>query len=365
MELDKQSQFRTKKLKLLVAAVLLLAGSLSAWMIFGRGGQSFPALAHGAYVGQISGLGSDPSDSYTIYAESLSSTDALLIVVFKEGWNAQLVALKTQEIGTTAEKSKFKFQPIALNSEEQKLFLYGSASGAQFAGEVAKSLDPDPTPIGNWSLRPTSTSELRASKVSLANGFDFAAWLQAKGQHRKRAAELAVVSEEYAAEQQQLEQLNRLLEDETPLKNASAQYLQELEQEVEKLRTQEISHKKRILEFIRELDQLRRITKEGRSVELARRVVTRENKWYGVNWAKAEDFSRLEEGFAGSMEIDLRKLNDNYARTREVQRLKNQITREKVQVAKLQQQYQDKLKRSKEKKKDKDKSWWNWDNVFE
>ncbi len=322
----------------------------------------FPSLKPGSYVGAITGISQDPSKSVSLYLERIENTDGLLLVLFDPGWKARFLPLFVPD-GTEAEETPPGYKPVQIAVGEQSFLLSGNATSTGYIG----MLERDGVPAGKWAIEPASVKELRAGNPSLEENFDFVSWLRTKGRHRIRMQELSEISDTLNEEYSHFKKTSDVVIEETGLRAASSELRKELEEEVQKLREQDSEYKKRVNDLVRELEQLRRITKGGRSIELARRVVTRENKWYQVNWSQGEDLSGIEESLADSRGIDLEKLNRRYKQALEIKRLKNQIAQEKSKIQKLQRQYQEKLKggTQDEEEKEKKKPWWRrLDTVF-
>ena len=320
----------------------------------------FPVLPSGSYIGGITGMSTDRTQSVSVYVERIENTAGLLMVLFEPGWRARFVPLFVPD-GTGEDETPVGYLPLSMEKTGRRYELFGQATASGYSGTLALN----GLPIGQWALQPVSAKELRVGSPSFDEDFNFIAWLRTKGNHRLRLQELADVSAQLDSAYANIRTTSEVIDEQHSLKRVSGEYYNELEQEVKELRSQDAEYKKRVNELVRELEQLRRITKGGRSIELARRVVKRENKWYQVNWSQGEDLSALEETLAASQSIDLRKLNERHRQALEIKRLKNQVAQERAKIQKLKRQFDEKLKGEKEKKKEEKKPWWRrLDTVF-
>lgn len=348
--------------KPVLVAVILLWALVLTFLLWPRSqSKLFPVLASGSYVGAITGLSEDPAQSLSVYIERIENTDGLLMVLFEPGWKAKFIPLFVPN-GTEEGETPSGYQPLRLQKADKTFALFGSATASGYTG----ALEENGLPVGQWALQPVSAKDLRVGSPSIDENFDFVSWLRTKGRHRIRMQELVQINDKMKQKYASLKKTTDVVNERSLLKEAGRAYQGELEAEVKTLREQDAGYKKRLNELVAELEQLRRITKRGRSIELARRVVKRENKWYHVNWSQGEDLSALEETLAGSRSIDLQKLNQRFDQALEIKRLKNQIAQEQARIQKLKRVFQEKLKDGKEQEeKNKGKPWWRkLDSVF-
>ncbi len=136
---------------------------------------------------------------------------------------------------------------------------------------------------------------------------------------------------------------------------------------VEPLRARLVEKTSQIATAVAEVQQLQRITRLGRTIDLARRVSTREDKWYQVNWQQEGDTAGIEEGLAQSMNVDLERLNKSYSKAQEIRNLRARIAEERERVAELTRRYQEKLApqrpQGEESGPKEERPWWQRWNI--
>lgn len=329
---------------------------------------SFPSLPAGAYVGEINGL--IPGKAVTMYAERLEGIDAVLLVIFLEGAKPGIHQLRLlgEDAEENAEKTG-KWMPLTveLNGERQKIS--GAATGDSFAGHVYVGDEAKAV----WNLHPVQTEALRRNAIPPESTFNLAHWLTKKGDFRILADEEVSLDRSITEMEEKVAKLESYVGEEQQLRVRSLQRKEELEKETESLRETRQKKLDELKGYVRELEQLNRITRRGQTIELARRVAKRENKWYLVNWQQGVDLSALEETIALQLNVDLRKLNVQVDRARELESLKNSVALERAKIKKLKKLYQDKLRPQQpppvddngNEKNDSEKPWWKgWDSVF-
>jgi hypothetical protein len=366
--MSKQKGFQ---FKFVPFATVLIAGAVSfvIYLVLNQA-QSFPTLPVGTYTGRMSGTTVNENEFVTIYAERLAGADALLIVVFDEGWQPKVLPIQwNRPNADLREKEAAGIKPIELSKGKLTYVLQGTENAGKFSGEVVAGHGGR----GVWSLEPASASSLRQSALPKDTLFNFQAWLTGKGRYRLDLEEEAALDVYIGEKEARLEKLRAYVAEEEELRARSEKRRADLEAKLEGLTEKREQKMLELTSFARELQQLNRITRRGRAIELARRVAKRENKWYLVNWQQGMDLSAVEESLAVKMKVDLRKLNVQSARALEIEKLRNSVLQEQVKVRKLQNLYNERLRggpRKENKEKDENKNqekapWWKrWDTVF-
>lgn len=322
----------------------------------------FPDLPAGAYVGEISGIGSN--QSATIYAERLDGINALLLVVFKEGWKPKIHQLR--KLFSEEENAEtIQWKPLKIKFDENSFSLSGAAQSADFSGMVSDKENV----IGKWTLEKIEPSELRRDVLASAKNFSLAAWLKQKGIYRSLREEEESLDLSITSGEEKLQKLEAYVAEGAELRARARARREELEESIQTLKAKRSEKLSELKQYVREIEQLDRITKKGRTIELARRVSKRENKWYLVHWQQGMDLSALEESLAVSLNVDLRKLNVQVERAREIESLRHSIALEQSRIRKLKEMYRRKIegppKKSPEEKQKPEQPWWKrWDTVF-
>ena len=335
-----------------------------AWMTLQRAA-SFPALSVGAYVGRMSGVTEKKNEFVSLYVERIGSARALLFVVFDEGWKPQIVPLVSTQ-GSTGPSD-----PITIAVGERQFILQGTEGHNEFSGTVISADGAH----GVWSLQPISNEQLRKDITASESGFDFNQWIALRSTHRAKTREKELLEHTIADRSDKQEKLEKYVSEEKGLRVRAQERREQLEGETTNRLEKEKQMEQEVRNSARDLEQLIRITKRGRAVELARRVSKREDKWYLVNWQKGEDFSTVEESLAEKMNVDLRRLKENVRRAEELNALKNTIEKEHDKIVKLEILLQERSEGAKrppehgrptpKAEPDPERPWWkSWDSMF-
>lgn len=365
MSRNKNSQFKFVPFALTFALVGLIL--LATLVIYGE--NTFPAIQIGAYRGRISGVTGQEDKFATLYVERTGDGDRLLVVVFREGWHPQVVLLNPagqNDKTSSSDPDQIKFKPITIKKGDQTFQLDGTAGNNEYSGNVLDETGR----IGTWSLAPVDPEELRQPALSLGAHFSLTEWLRLKGAYHRRNRELEDLEKNISENLTKHSRLTDFVEEKDALRRRSMERRTKLSDQVAELDEEVRTAREEVQRLVRELGQLTRITRRGRSIDLARRVAKRENKWYFVNWQKGQDLSALEESLAEKMDVDLRKLRERVKKASEIQELKNAVARERKRVIELQKIYQDKIDEDRRKKlqpkeKKYKRPWWErWDTVF-
>lgn len=355
-----------------IAVTLIAAGSILLSVVIFKTKDSFPPMPSAAYVGKLSGVTGSNTEFATLFIERFKNSSTFLFVILRDGWKPQAVALKRLENGKAELTDDVPFEPAEIGSESRRFSLIGSGSGGHFAGDVVDSAGVK----GSWSVVETSEADLAVNAA--AAGLELKQWLDIK----TRLGELRSQSERelqrYTYRKDRLEKLQKFIGQEDLLRERALHRRDLLAEEVGRARQEKEKTAKELGEYIDQLDLFKRITKRGQVVDLARRVATRESKWYLANWGEGTDVSSLEETLAERENVDVVRLEAAYKKAAEVRDLKNGIEHEREVISEL----ENKLLRgetesipiqpgggengseppagSPEKKKD--KGW--WDKVF-
>ena len=301
-------------------------------VLFRPRSESFPALPTGGFVGTISGV-PDPSgepQTKTLYVERISGASALLVVVFADGWKPQVIPLSWQSVGSGGGESAY-LDPVSIEHDKIRLTLSGRESGGNFTGEVVSTSGEQ----GEWTLRPVSAAELKDPSVKLDPQMNLKGWLRLKRFHDDQKRKVELLRAEHDQHAGKLEKLEAFINNEAVLKERSRSRRDQLAIELSRVTEERKKNTQELKDAIAELGVLHRITKRGQTVELARRIAKRENKWYALNWSAEEDSSNVEEVLAERESVDLAKLNASVKKAEEVLKLRNGISQERTKIMEL------------------------------
>lgn len=301
-------------------------------ILFRPRSESFPALPTGGFVGTISGVpdANGESQTKTLYVERISGASALLVVVFADGWKPQVIPLSWQSVGSGGGESAY-LDPVSIEHDKIRLTLSGRASGGNFTGEVLSTSGEQ----GEWTLRPVSAAELKDPSVKLDPQMNLKGWLRLKRFHDDQKRKVELLRAEHEQHAGKLEKLEAFINNEAVLKERSRSRRDQLAIELSRVTEERKKNTQELKDAIAELGVLHRITKRGQTVELARRIAKRENKWYALNWSAEEDSSNVEEVLAERESVDLAKLNASVKKAEEVLKLRNAISQERTKIMEL------------------------------
>ncbi|MCB0358580.1 MAG: hypothetical protein KDD44_03065, partial [Bdellovibrionales bacterium] len=163
-------------------------------------------------------------------------------------------------------------------------------------------------------------------------------------------------------QKQQLARLEEFIGDSDLLQARAKKKRDELRERLEEMQQSRRSSADQVKKLISELDLLGRITKQGKAVDLARRVAAREAKWYLANWRAGEDSSGLEEYILQTATVDPKQLQEEYARAREKRSLQREAEEEQIRIAELEARVMEEQQRGLEQPEgttDGERGFWN------
>ncbi|MCB0360280.1 MAG: hypothetical protein KDD44_11615, partial [Bdellovibrionales bacterium] len=149
---DPSSMTRNARRPLYLSVALLGLGGVLLFLLLRSNEKTFPPLAAGAYMGTISGVSQQERGRRTLYVQRLP--DALLVVVFAEGWIPQVVPL----VPIAAEQgTPVGYQPVIMQFQGRSFSLSGTLSGDAALGAVAT----ESSVLGSWNLSPIGAEQAR------------------------------------------------------------------------------------------------------------------------------------------------------------------------------------------------------------
>jgi hypothetical protein len=312
-----------------IALTLIVAGSILLNVVVFRAKNTFPPMPAAAYVGKLSGVTGSSTEFATLFVERFKGSNTFLFVVLREGWKPQAIAMARVE-GTNAKLTEdVPYQPVEIRSDSRRFTLIGSGTAKKFSGDVLSSDGVK----GTWSVSEISEDVL--SVDSAAAGLELKQWLDIKTRLGELRAQAEAELERYSYRKDRLEKLQKFIGQEELLRDRALKRRDLLADEVSRARAEKEKTSKALAGYIDELDTLKRITKRGQVVDLARRVATRESKWYLANWGEGTDVSSLEETLAERENVDLVRLESAYKKATEIRDLKNGIEREREAISEL------------------------------
>jgi hypothetical protein len=335
---------------LLIRSLLIVLLPLGAYFVFYKPAQ-FPLLPDGKYVGVATGFGRVNQSETTFYAEKLAGEDKLLLLLFLDKFQPQIVQLELLQ----GMQNHTAIKPINLKIDDRIFLLSGSQVGEAYKGKVMLS----GVEKGWWELKaiPANATEVMGAFMKDSPMSDFKAWLDSKLRLRTREDKLRQAKVRLVDQQEKVEKLQKTLAEKDTLLSRAQQRREELDKELLKAVSRKESLTKEIDDLISELDLLQRITKKGQAIRLARRIAHRENKWFLANWGSnlgegevVENTTSGAENMPSAAEqvgenpidesalppsIDAQKLTELLRKAEEIQSLLKEIEREKSRISQL------------------------------
>lgn len=283
-------------------------------------------------MGKISGL---QTEDLGFYVERLPKPDTLLVFIFNEGFQPKAISFKPLYFGAESPSSSGDsalWQPLELKHDQTVFTFYGKRLTGSFSGTV-KTGDGK---TGKWELRPVTEAEVSEGLVELAqSSLDLQQWLLYKSQLLELKRKIKSVVRLREQKQEYYAKLDKFVADEQLLKERATTRREELKHELERAIQNQKELSSTVSNFESELDLLNRITKKGKAISLARRVINRETKWYLANWRAEEDSASLDEFFSEHPQVDLSQLEADVKKSNEIRLLLHQISTEKQKIAEL------------------------------
>jgi len=312
--------------------VIVLVSTLIWWSSTHRTFEGFPLLPEGQYVGAISDLGQQKDQTTLMYVEVLPGQQEMVFAVMQRGWKPQLLPLEKDPVAKEGNSNVLK--PVQLRYAGEILRLYGEGSEGFYTGHILSEDEKE----GRWELKPLSSDAfITTAKQGLGEDFDLNRWSYLKAQQRILSREIESDEEQTKDARGKYEQLVKYLNDSETLKLRAIERRDELTKEVEAAKKDYESAISSVGKEYSALEVLGRITRRGKAVELARRVASREDRWYLANWQEGESMTGMEEFLGDSFQVDLGRLDADYRKAREVNLLVEEVNTERERVRQLEQ----------------------------
>jgi len=331
--------------------------SYSTTLLTGCGSPSFPALASGTYAGTITGIIKGAEQPFSFYAEKLGTNNSLLLVIFADGWNPQVVALQQKKSGGIA--------PLSVTHDNVSYVLSGSGSDDSFSGIVTSSDGRK----GQWNLSTIGAKALKQNINADFTSFKLEDWLQTKVRYNAVRDEISELRISHEQDMAKLEKLQRFVKNEDVLKDRSRTRKDALTTELNRITEQRKKFSEELKNALSDVVLLQHMTKVGQATDLNRRIARRENKWYSINWSSEGNPGDIEEQLAEQEHVDLKKLNVAVRHAEEIDRLRQTISDEQYRIAQLETTLQQRTQpiarpepAPRKTPQKEDKPWWRlWD----
>lgn len=351
----------------LFAFGVIAACGIFLFIRIGGTDKTFPPLPMGAYFGSVSGLSKSDAQPTTLYIERIANTNALLVVVFADGWKPQVVPMERRfDEVTDPQKTLTEdvaLAPIKIQKDVVSYELTGVKTFDGFRGELSANNGSR----GTWFVKPARSDVLNQNASILKERMpDLQEWLVIRTQYVEAQQTREALTERLSSLRAKHNKLKSFVDDKENLKNRARARQQALEKQLNELKEKRESSINEVKRLVSELDLLRRITKRGKAVDLARRLTAREEKWYRANWKAAEDASVLEELVTSSSSVNLAQLDAQYRKARQRRSLLLEAEAERRRIAELQHRLRrgdeasaETTERPDEQERGENKSIWN------
>lgn len=346
-----------KKISLFLAGILPIA--VIAYLLIPEV-KTFPIIGEGYLSGTISGIAPRPENTYSLFLEKVKDKDELIAIVFIQNWEPQVISLELDESAKAP-----ALLPLRIDYAESTYSLTGSQKGKGYAGLVRSK----GRKVGRWTIQ---SADLAPPQGHQAKNMQLSKWLQLKGKYYSLQEQYKQILDEVKIHSAEVTLLSKILESKDELEDAASNEIQTLGTKLKEKKVEKAKLVKNVEDRARSLEQLTRITRRGRTIELARRVAKRENKWYLVNWGDSSNAAISEEELAERMNVDIRKLSGKLSQSEEYLKLKGSIAVERRKIRELQNMINERQQMKEERQIQKQKGprrpetpWWEkWDTLF-
>ncbi len=324
-------QSETGKTKIFLLILVLIGFGALAYLRF-ESLQSFPAVASGHYLGTISGF--ESSEPHTLYWEMPEASNTLLAIIFRDRFQPQAIKLEQGKPQTSflPFRGKTGLAPVVIEDSSVHYSLSGQVESGTIGGRVQGSDGS----YGRWVVKPVTEENLDRDTAEMKRiSFPLTDWLSYKAQVLEVQRNLKKVKETLKEKQQYAGKLDKFVTEGALLRDRASTRRDVLKGELEQVISKHKETNNQVQALVDELDLLTRISKQGQSIVLARRVSNRETKWYLAHWGVAEDQAGLEEFFGQGVQVNLRELDLAVKRSLEIRSLLNEIQTERQRIREL------------------------------
>lgn len=339
-EAESQPKPKKKPLGLFLAFAIIAFGILGVYLVKKLGREeSFPGLQVGHYVGLVENfpLGS-ASGPTTLYLERLPDVETLVLVMFAPGSSPislQAVPAFPEEITSGRSLTAVPLKPLEFVYRDRSFRLIGSA---RENGVVEGSLFEGDQFVSDWSLQAVDLETLD-ERESLKADFSeeqIKHWLALKADLADVLSQIGEGERIVEKQEVSFQRLQSYLSEDGEERAKTVSKIEHLTQENQTQGQSIAKLRQETQKAWRELEVLNRITEEGKTVRLLRRLSRREDKWYDVNWRdKAGIDAQVASLIQSDKRISYRDFQRKLLKAREIQSINNQIKRERVRIAEL------------------------------
>lgn len=295
--------------RLFVAFLILLAASLigGAVYLIREMNQTFPQMRPGFYAGVLSSNANDRVVPWSVEV-NVGSAD-LLVSVALDSVPAQRGAIVESSSGTRL--------PLIISGSDRRYRITGrEVDDGFYEGEYS---DPITSDTGRWSLRRVDVGSL--SSIDRDDLVDWAATWRSL-----RAVEVKIEESKQAfdSDQARMEKLRRYAVDDDSLHKEADARASLTDIAVEEFKRSNANKRAELEGLLRNIDIAKRVSAEGRLVELSRESIQREGKW-------------IEGALQLVAPEEPESVDQEFERALRVKGLQDEIESERVAISKLTQ----------------------------
>jgi hypothetical protein len=273
--------------------ITLVALALCVWLVrfcSKNKNTEFPKIKTGNYGGEII----IKKVSYPILISNSETLTTLAIV--NSGLSPKKIDLKQ----------------LKIELEGKTYDLVGQKINRQYQGEVLLNQKN----VGSWTLEKIKTLPLAEPKNTEL--------LELIKNYYTLRAEAKALREDQIDLKARIDNYKNAIPREEKIRATAVNEIDDLKYSLEEKQNLKKQLLKEIKNKVTDLEQLQRITTQGRVVDLARRTTKREDRWYLANWGE-EGFDESQQQVADSLGVDLAKLDEKLKLAEEYLSLKNSI----------------------------------------
>lgn len=242
-----------------VGIVALVAGGLVLVRDFNR---TFPQLKPGVYGGTL--VPDGQGEPIPWWVESTVGSADILVALGAPGVPAQR--------GVVVESSSKTRLPLIVTGADRRFRIIGREDdNGTYEGDYA---DPITSQRGTWRLKRYDIPPLeKATRDALVE------WVTAWQALSSVETKIEEVKNSYDTDKERIEKLHRYAVEGDALQQAAKSRLTSTSSDLEELKKSNAARKTQLDEMLRNIDISKRVSNEGRLVELSRESIAREGRW--------------------------------------------------------------------------------------
>ena len=288
----------------------------------------FPNIDIGLYRGEI--LINQDQPFVFILAKPLTD-NTLIFSPFRESWSSKKIQLKSynedyfDSIRRLLSLSIPDYYALEFSQKDNFYKFRGIVADHNlFSGEILENNNV----IGTWKM---SKIENFTSQPHAAN-LDFVASKIIQKKYAQQKLKIRELQKENLVEN--MRELERLLLEPQTLESKRNSYDDFLNKQLSKLEQSLTDTQESIAKLAGELSLSMRITTRGKSINLAKQITERENRWYLEHWQE-EVTQAAESSAVRSLGIDASALKSALKNAREIRRLRLEKIKEEQRISEL------------------------------